>query len=126
MGLFTLVPTLVEIALVLTVMLNRYSPWYSAIIVLMFLLYAGFTLVFTARRMLYQRRVNKLDSAAKSQLADSLINYDTIKYFANKGLEAARFSALMGRWTEAGMGNQRVLFILHAGQSAVTGAGAAS
>ena len=57
-GLFTLVPTLIEIGLVLAVMLNRYSPWYSAIIVLMCLLYAGFTLVFTARRVLYQRRVS--------------------------------------------------------------------
>lgn len=92
----------------------------------MFLLYAGFTLVFTARRVLYQRRVNKLDSGAKSQLADSLINYDTIKYFANEELEASRFSALMGRWTEAGKGNQRALFILHAGQSAVIGAGVAA
>ena len=125
-GLFTLVPTLIEIALVLAVMLNRYSPWYSAIIVLMFLLYAGFTLVFTARRVLYQRRVNKLDSGAKSRLADSLINYDTIKYFANEELEASRFSALMGRWTGAGMGNQRALLILHAGQSAVIGAGVAA
>ena len=125
-GLFTLVPTLIEIGLVLAIMLNRYSPWYSAIIVLMFLLYAGFTLVFTARRVLYQRRVNKLDSGAKSQLADSLINYDTIKYFANEGLEALRFSALMDRWTEAGMGNQRALFILHAGQSAVIAVGVAA
>lgn len=122
-GLFTIVPTLIEIALVLAVMLSRYSSWYSLIIVLMFLVYAGFTLVFTARRVAYQRRVNKLDSGAKSQLADSLINYDTIKYFANETLEAARFRDLMGRWREAGMGNQRALFILHVGQSAVIGLG---
>ncbi len=125
-GLFTIVPTLIEIALVLGVMLTRYSAWYSVIIVLMFLVYAGFTLVFTARRVLYQRRVNKLDSGAKSQLADSLINYDTIKYFANESLEAARFSELMRGWMEAGMGNQRALFALHVGQSAVIGAGVAA
>lgn len=125
-GLFTIVPTLIEIGLVLAVMLGRYSAWYSAIIVLMFLLYAGFTLAFTARRVLYQRRVNKLDSGAKSQLADSLINYDTIKYFANEQLEASRFAGIMRRWLEAGMGNQRALFTLHVGQSAVIALGVAS
>lgn len=125
-GLFTLVPTLIEIALVLAVMLSRYSGWYAAIIVLMFLLYAGFTLVFAARRVLYQRRVNKLDSSAKSHLADSLINYDTIKYFSNEALEEARFGALMGHWREAGMGNQHALFILHVGQSALIGLGVAA
>jgi ATP-binding cassette, subfamily B, bacterial len=122
-GLFTIVPTLIEIALVLAVMLSRYSNWYSLIIVLMFFVYAGFTLVFTAHRVAYQRRVNKLDSGAKSQLADSLINYDTIKYFVNETLEAARFRDLMGRWREAGMGNQRALCILHVGQSAIIGLG---
>ncbi|WP_073212857.1 ABC transporter ATP-binding protein/permease [Massilia sp. CF038] len=125
-GLFTIVPTLIEIGLVLAVMLSRYSGWYSAIIVLMFLFYAGFTLVFTARRVIYQSRVNKLDTGAKSQLADSLINYDTIKYFTNEALEESRFQALMGRWREAGMGNQRALFTLHVGQSAVIGLGVAA
>lgn len=125
-GLFTLVPTLFEIGLVLAVMLSRYSPWYAAIILAMFFAYAGFTLVFTARRVIYQRRVNKLDSASKSHLADSLINYDTIKYFANEALEADRFRAIMRRWQHAGMGNQRALFALHVGQSAIIGAGVAA
>ncbi len=125
-GLFTIVPTLIEIGLVLAVMLSRYSGWYAAIIALMFLLYGGFTLAFSARRVLYQRRVNKLDSGAKGQLADTLINYDTIKYFANESLEAARFADIMQRWQEAGMGNQRALFFLHVGQSAVIGVGVAA
>lgn len=125
-GLFTIVPTFIEIGLVLGVMLSRYSAWYSLIIVLMFILYAAFTLVFTARRVVFQRRVNKLDSGAKSQLADSLINYDTIKYFANEALEAARFRTLMLGWMDAGVGNQRALFTLHVGQSAIIGAGVAA
>ncbi len=125
-GLLTIVPTLVEIGLVLAVMLGRYSGWYSLIIALMFLMYAAFTLMLTARRVLYQRRVNKLDSGAKGQLADSLINYDTIKYFANEAIEAARFKDRMQRWLEAGMGNQRALFSLHVGQSAIIGLGVAA
>lgn len=122
-ALFTIVPTLIEIGLVLAVMLDRHSFGFAAIITVMFLLYAGFTLVFTNRRVMYQRRVNKLDSGAKGQLADGLINYDTIKYFANEKIEAARFHDTMGKWQEAGMGNQKALFTLHVGQSAVIGVG---
>jgi ATP-binding cassette subfamily B protein len=125
-GLFTIVPTLVEIVLVLVIMLRRYSASFSAIIVVTFLFYAGFTLAFTSRRVLYQRRVNKLDSRAKGQMADSLINYDTVKYFTNEAVESQRFSATMDRWLEAGTGNQRALFILHVGQSGVIAVGVAA
>ena len=125
-ALFTIVPTLIEIGLVLAVMLERYSMGFAGIIAVTFLMYAGFTLVFTAQRVMYQRRVNKLDSGAKGQLADSLINYDTIKYFANETMEADRFRATMAKWQEAGMGNQKALFTLHAGQSAVIGVGVAA
>ena len=122
-GLFTIVPTLVEIGLVLAIMLSRYQASFAAIILLTFLVYAGFTLVFTARRVVYQRRVNKLDSHAKGQLADSLINYDTVKYFTNEAFEARRFASIMGDWRAAGTGNARALFKLHVGQSAIIALG---
>jgi ATP-binding cassette subfamily B protein len=91
-----------------------------------FFLYGGFTVYFTARRVIYQRRVNKLDSRAKSHLADSLINYDTVKYFTAEEVEARRFSSMMQSWLEAGLGNQRALFILHVGQSAIIAIGVAA
>jgi ATP-binding cassette subfamily B protein len=125
-GLFTIVPTLVEIGLVLAVMLGRYHVGFSAIIVATFLVYAGFTLVFTARRVLYQRRVNKLDSRAKGQLTDSLINANTVKLFANEAFEAKKFSNILADWLEAGIGNQRALFTLHVGQSFVIAVGVAA
>jgi ATP-binding cassette subfamily B protein len=125
-GLFTIVPTLVEIGMVLAVMLRSYSAGFAGIILATFFAYTAFTLVFTSRRVIYQRRVNKLDSRAKGQLADSLINYDTIKYFTNEPLEARRFGGIMASWLEAGAGNQRALFTLHVGQSAVIGVGVAA
>jgi ATP-binding cassette subfamily B protein len=125
-GLFTIVPALVEIGLVLAVMLRRYHPGFSSIIVVTFLAYAGFTLVFTARRVVYQRRVNKLDSRAKGQLADSLINADTVKYFGNEAVESRKFAGIMDGWLEAGVGNQRALFTLHVGQSFVIAIGVAA
>ncbi|MDN4051855.1 ABC transporter ATP-binding protein/permease [Massilia sp. YIM B02763] len=125
-GLFTIVPTLVEIGLVLAVMLRRYPGGFALIILATFLVYCGFTLVFTARRVVYQRRVNKLDARAKGQLADSLLNLDTVKYFTNESVELDKFSKIMGQWQEAGLGNQRALFILHVGQSFIIGIGVAA
>jgi ATP-binding cassette subfamily B protein len=125
-GLFTIVPTLLEIGLVLAIMLARYSAAFAAIIAFTFLAYAAFTLLFTARRVPHQRRVNKLDSRSKGQLADSLLNHDTVKYFGNEAVEAERFGAIMGRWRRAGMGNQRALFELHTGQSALIALGVAA
>jgi ATP-binding cassette subfamily B protein len=122
-GLFTLVPTLIEIGLVLAIVSSRYSGWYTVIISITFLLYTGFTIVFTSRRTVYQRRVNRLDSHAKGRLADSLINYDAVKYFTNEDLELQRFHGIMERWTGAAIDNQKALFVLHVGQSAVIALG---
>jgi ATP-binding cassette subfamily B protein len=104
----------------------RYPLWYAAYIVLAFAVYTGFTVVFTARRAIYQRRVNRLDSSAKNRLADSLINYDTVKYFTNETLEAQRFGDIMKHWSEAAVSNQKALFILHVGQSAIIACGVAA
>ena len=125
-GLFTLVPTLIEIALVLGIITSRYHAWYAGFIMLTFLVYTGFTIVFTARRTIHQRRVNRLDSSAKSRLADSLINYDTVKYFTNETVEARRFEDILRHWTEAAVANQKALFTLHVGQSAIIACGVAA
>ena len=125
-GLFTLVPTLLEIAMVAGIISTRYSLWYTGIIAATFLLYCGFTLTFTAQRAIHQRRVNRLDSSAKSLLADSLINYDTVKYFTNEKIESSRFGGIMGHWIEAAVANQKALFFLHVGQSGIIAIGVAA
>jgi ATP-binding cassette subfamily B protein len=125
-GLFTIVPTLIEIGLVLAIVSARYSIWYTVIISVTFLLYTGFTVVFTSRRTIHQRRVNRLDTNAKGRLADSLINYDAVKYFTNEDLEAQRFHSIMERWTGAVIDNQKALFVLHVGQSAIIALGVAA
>ncbi|MDB5776353.1 MAG: transporter ATP-binding protein/permease [Herbaspirillum sp.] len=125
-GLFTLVPTIIEIGMVLSIMLSKYSSWFAAIIGLTFVGYTGFTLYFTVHRTIHQRRVNRLDSHAKNRLADSLINYDTVKYFTNEALEARRFKAITARWSNAAVRNQKALFTLHVGQSAIIAVGVAA
>ncbi len=125
-GLFTLVPTLVEISLVLAVMVSRYSNWYTLIIAGTFVLYTGFTVLFTARRAIHQRRVNRLDSDAKGRLADSLINADVVRTFTNEAMEVQRFDGIMRDWGYAAYDNQWALFRLHVGQSAIIGIGVAA
>lgn len=125
-GLFTLVPTLVEISLVLAIMVTRYSSWYTLIIGLTFVLYSGFTVIFTARRAIHQRRVNRLDSDAKGRLADSLINAEVVRTFTNEALEVRRFDGIMRDWGGAAYDNQWALFRLHVGQSSIIALGVAS
>ncbi len=125
-ALFTIVPTLLEIGMVIVIMTARYSLWYTAVLAVSFMVYTSFTLVFTARRAIFQRRVNRLDSNAKSLLADSLINYDAVKFFTNEKVEATRFQHIMNHWTDAVVANQKALFILHVGQSAIIAMGVAS
>jgi ATP-binding cassette subfamily B protein len=125
-GLFTIVPTLLEIGLVVSIINTRYSYWFTGILAITFLVYCGFTIAFTAKRTIFQRRVNRLDSNAKSLLADSLINYDTVKYFTNEKMESNRFQEIMNHWAEAVVANQKALFALHVGQSAIIAMGVAS
>lgn len=125
-GLFTLVPTLLEIAMVAVIITSRYHWLYTGVIAITFLVYCSFTLAFTSRRAIHQRRVNRLDSTAKSLLADSLINYDNVKYFTNEKREAGRFGEIMNHWIEAAVQNQKALFLLHTGQSGIIAVGVAA
>ena len=122
-ALFTVLPTVLEIALVQGVMLSRYSAWFAAIIAVTFVVYGSFTFALTARRTMFQRRVNRLDSAAKSRMADSLLNHEAVKYYTNEPLESQRFQQILNRWVNAAVANQRTLFILHVGQSAIIALG---
>jgi ATP-binding cassette subfamily B protein len=125
-SLFTLLPALVEFALVLTIILTRYTNEFALIIVATFAVYSVFTFVVTGRRTLHQRRVNKLDSNAKARLADSLINYDTVKFFTGETAEAERLGRIFRQWIEAMVLNQKALFVLHVGQSSIIALGVAS
>ncbi|HEU4619830.1 MAG TPA: ABC transporter transmembrane domain-containing protein [Gammaproteobacteria bacterium] len=125
-ALFTIVPTIVEIAIVVGIMLKGYRGGFAAVIVVTFVLYSVFSVVFTRRRAIRQRRVNQLDSNANRRLVDSVLNYDTVKYYTNEAFEAQRFKAIMTDWIEAGIGNQKALTLLHVGQSAVIALGVAA
>ena len=125
-GLFTVLPTLIEFGAVLLVMSSFYSAWFTAIIVLTFCAYAVLTIMLTRARGLRQRRVNELDSRASGRLVDGLLNYETVKSHAREDYERARYGEICEAGVQSGVANQRMLSALHIGQSAIIAAGVAA
>ncbi|MFT3859508.1 MAG: ABC transporter transmembrane domain-containing protein [Aquabacterium sp.] len=124
-GLFTVVPTLVEFGSVMVVMAMGYSVWFTLVIMLTFLIYAGYTTALTQRRELRQRRVNEVDSTAHGRMVDGLLNYEAVKTYAREEFEKQRYATVLKQWVEHGVNNQKALSILHIGQSAIIAAGVA-
>ncbi|MBR8071644.1 ATP-binding cassette domain-containing protein [Burkholderia cenocepacia] len=125
-AVFTIVPTAIEIGSVLVIVVSKYGGGFTAIIFVTFTVYAAYTVVFTRRRMRYQRRVNALEAESNSRVVDSLLNVDTVKYFAREDVERDRLDRVLDEWREAGVDNQYALSALHIGQSACIGAGIAA
>ncbi|WP_244129958.1 MULTISPECIES: ABC transporter transmembrane domain-containing protein [Burkholderia] len=125
-AVFTVVPTALEIGSVLVIVISKYGGGFTAIIFITFSVYAAYTVVFTRRRMRYQRRVNALEAESNSRVVDSLLNVDTVKYFAREDVERDRLDRVLDEWREAGVDNQYALSALHIGQSACIGAGIAA
>ncbi len=125
-GLFTLLPTLVEIVSVVLILVMGYSAWFALIVMLTFIAYSSYTSVLVRKRMAYQRRLNELDSKASGRLVDSLLNYEAVKLNANEGLESERLTRVLADWAAVGVRNQRSLSRLHVGQSGIIACGVAA
>ncbi len=121
--LFNILPTLLEIALVAAILLKKYDPWFAGITFVTLIIYIGFTLFVTEWRMVVRRTMNELDSKANSRAIDSLLNYETVKYFGNEQYEARRYDHNMEHWETAAVRNQTSLAFLNAGQSVIIAVG---
>src|SRR5690606_15367831 len=88
--------------------------------------YALFTVVFTEKRTPLQRQLNELDSTANGHLVDSLMNYETVKFYTNEKFESQRLRDIMSKWINVGIANQRALSVLHTGQSGIIAFGVAA
>jgi ATP-binding cassette subfamily B protein len=121
--LFNILPTLLEIGLVAAILLNKYNPWFAGITFVTLIFYIGFTLFVTEWRMVVRRTMNELDSKANSRAIDSLLNYETVKYFGNEQYEARRYDHNMEHWETAAVRNQTSLAFLNAGQSVIIAIG---
>ena len=118
-ALFSILPTLLEIGLVSAILIARYDPWFIGITLGALLLYITFTVAITEWRTGFRRAMNELDSRANSRAMDSLLNYETVKYFNNEEYEALRYDESMQRWESAAVKSHTSLSLLNIVQSAI-------
>ncbi|MDO8926074.1 MAG: ABC transporter ATP-binding protein/permease [Sideroxyarcus sp.] len=121
--LFNILPTLLEIGLVAAILFVKYDPWFAIITFATLVLYIAFTLAVTEWRMVFRRTMNDMDSKANTRAIDSLINYETVKYFGNERYEVARYDEQMQGWEVSAVRNQTSLATLNAGQSIIIAIG---
>ncbi len=119
LGVFNIVPTLVEAVLVAGFIWVK-TDWRFALVVMVAIVaYIGFTLGFTTWRMKIRRAMNEVDSEASSKAIDSLLNYETVKYFGNEAHEARRFDEAQQRYERAAVRTQVSLNALNIGQQVI-------
>ncbi|MDR0481398.1 MAG: ABC transporter ATP-binding protein/permease [Gallionellaceae bacterium] len=121
--LFNILPTFFEIGLVAVILLIKYSAWFAIITFITLSIYIVFTLYITEMRMVMRRNMNDLDSKANTRAVDSLLNYETVKYFGNEKYEVNRYDEHLVQWEEAAVKNQTSLALLNAGQSTIIAIG---
>jgi ATP-binding cassette subfamily B protein len=117
--LFSILPTLVEIGLVAAILVVRYDWSFVAITVVALVLYIAATVSITEWRTNFRRTMNELDSKANTKAIDSLLNYETVKYFGNEGFEASRYDESLKVWERAAVKSQTSLSLLNVVQSAI-------
>jgi len=122
-SLYSIVPTLIEVGLVLTLLAVKFDVWFAGITIIALVLYIVFTISMTEWRTEFRKRMNELDSKAHSRAIDSLLNFETVKYFNNEEFEARRYDENLERYRRAALQSQRSLSLLNAGQQLIIASG---
>jgi ATP-binding cassette subfamily B protein len=118
-SLYSIVPTLIEVGLVLTILAVKFDVWFAWITVAALSLYIFFTVRITEWRTKYRRQANEFDSAAHTKAVDSLLNYETVKYFGNEAFEARRYDESLERLRRSRLKAQTSLSLLNTGQQLI-------
>jgi ATP-binding cassette, subfamily B, heavy metal transporter len=122
-SLYSIIPTLFEVGLVLTLLAVKFDVWFAWITLAALVLYIAFTVTVTEWRTKFRRHMNELDSSAHSRAIDSLLNYETVKYFNNEGFEASRYDENLARYRRAAIKSQTTLSLLNTGQQLIIAVG---
>ena len=125
LAVFNILPTLIEVCLVTGILWRMFDWRFAAVTFSAVALYIGFTLVFTNWRVRFRRTMNEMDTEAQSKAVDSLLNYETVKYFNNEGHESRRFDDSLSRYERAAVRSQVTLNMLNLGQAAIIAFGLA-
>ncbi|WP_440905484.1 ABCB family ABC transporter ATP-binding protein/permease [Catenovulum sp. SX2] len=123
---FNIGPTLLEISFVVGLFLVNYGWSFALIIVVAIVCYVGFSIWATEWRTGYVKAAAKADSSSSTRAIDSLLNYETVKYFNNEAYEAERYDGALAEWEIAKRKNRLSLFVLNAGQALVISTAMAS
>nr|CBA27032.1 ABC transporter B family member 25,mitochondrial [Curvibacter putative symbiont of Hydra magnipapillata] len=118
-SLYSIVPTLIEVALVLTLLAVKFDVWFAWITGIALVVYIAFTVTVTEWRTQFRKKMNEMDSTAHSRAIDSLLNYETVKYFNNEEFEAKRYDENLERYRRAAVKSQRTLSLLNSGQQLI-------
>ena len=118
-AIFSIIPTLFEMALVGAILIKKYNIWFAVITLGALIIYITLTIMITEWRTHFRRTMNDLDSRANSRAIDSLLNYETVKYFNNEDFETRRYDESMQRWEKASVKSQTSLAFLNAMQALI-------
>ena len=122
-SLYSIVPTLIEVAMVLTLLAVKFDVWFAGITIIALVFYITFTVTVTEWRTQFRKLMNELDSGAHSRAVDSLLNYETVKYFNNEEFEAQRYDENLAKFRKASLKSQRTLSMLNTGQQLIIATG---
>ena len=117
--IFNIAPTLFEIAMVAIILWVNYGAKYALVVLLSVMAYGSFSFRATSWRTQYVREVNRADSDSQTRAVDSLLNYETVKYFNNEPFEAGRYDIALDIWEQARRKNRLSLFALNSGQALI-------
>ena len=122
-SLYSIIPTLIEVTLVLSLLAVKFDVWFAGITIIALIFYIAFTVTVTEWRTQFRKQMNELDSSAHSRAIDSLLNYETVKYFNNEAFEARRYDENLERYRRAAVKSQRTLSLLNTGQQLIIAIG---
>jgi ATP-binding cassette subfamily B protein len=122
-SLYSIVPTLIEVGLVLTLLAVKFDLWFAWITAGALVLYIAFSITMTNWRTQFRRQMNEFDSTAHTKAIDSLLNYETVKYFNNEDYEARRYDESLERLRRASLKSQTSLSMLNTGQQLIIAVG---
>ena len=122
-SLYSIIPTLIEVTLVLSILAVKFDVWFAWITLAALACYITFTVTVTEWRTQFRKKMNEMDSTAHSRAIDSLLNYETVKYFNNEAFEAKRYDENLANYRAAAIKSQRTLSMLNTGQQLIIAIG---
>jgi ATP-binding cassette, subfamily B, heavy metal transporter len=122
-SLYSIVPTIIEVTLVLSILAVKFDIWFAWITLTALAVYIAYSVSVTEWRTKFRREANEFDSAAHTKAVDSLLNYETVKYFNNEGFEARRYDESLEKLRKARLKSQTTLSMLNTGQQLIIAIG---